>query len=121
MNVSNFIKMAYENKYNWTLGENKPNQTQFKPNLSQLKPISMPIKPNSNPIQTQSNPILSAVEWANLETTPGGPHARNRLRLTGVLQNTSLVNTNLETVSLTVSSLKDRMPCSYIFWSVVND
>ena len=23
----------------------------------------------TNPIQTQSNPVLSAVEWANLETT----------------------------------------------------
>jgi hypothetical protein len=23
------MKMAYENKYDWTLGENKPNQTQF--------------------------------------------------------------------------------------------
>jgi len=33
MNVSIFSKMAYENKSNWTLGENKP---------------------NSNPIQTQS-------------------------------------------------------------------
>ncbi len=25
----------------------------------------------TNPIQTQSNPVLSAVEWANLETTIG--------------------------------------------------
>ncbi|MFB0553910.1 MAG: hypothetical protein ACETWQ_11425 [Phycisphaerae bacterium] len=29
MNVSIFSQMAYENKHNWTLGENKPNQTQF--------------------------------------------------------------------------------------------
>jgi hypothetical protein len=29
MNVSIFSKMAYENKSNWTLGENKPNQSQF--------------------------------------------------------------------------------------------
>jgi len=29
MNVSIFSKMTYENKSNWTLGENKPNQTQF--------------------------------------------------------------------------------------------
>jgi len=36
MNVSILTKMAYENKRDWTLGENKP---------------------NSNPIQTQSNPI----------------------------------------------------------------
>ena len=35
MNLSAYIKEAYENKRNWTLGENKP---------------------NSKPIQTQSNP-----------------------------------------------------------------
>jgi len=29
MNVSIFSKKAYENKHDWTLGENKPNQTQF--------------------------------------------------------------------------------------------
>jgi hypothetical protein len=29
MNVSIFIKMDYEHKSNWTLGENKPKQTQF--------------------------------------------------------------------------------------------
>ncbi len=28
MNVSIFSKMAYENIANWTIGENKPNQTQ---------------------------------------------------------------------------------------------
>jgi len=37
MNVSIYLQTAYENKSNWTLGENKPN----------------------------SNPVLSAVEWAN--------------------------------------------------------
>ncbi len=30
MNVSAFSKIAYENKSNWTLGENKPKQSQFK-------------------------------------------------------------------------------------------
>ncbi len=29
MNVSILSKIAYENKSNWTIGENKPNQTQF--------------------------------------------------------------------------------------------
>ncbi len=29
MNVTIFLKMAYENIANWTLGENKPKQTQF--------------------------------------------------------------------------------------------
>jgi hypothetical protein len=36
MNVSPVITREYENKSNWTLGENKP---------------------NTNPIRTQSNPI----------------------------------------------------------------
>jgi hypothetical protein len=29
MNVTYLITMDYENKSNWTLGENKPKQTQF--------------------------------------------------------------------------------------------
>jgi hypothetical protein len=41
MNVSIFSQMDYENKCNWTLGENKP---------------------NSNPIQSQSNPIAERVK-----------------------------------------------------------
>jgi hypothetical protein len=36
MNVSKVLEMDYENKHNWTLGENEP---------------------KTNPIQTQSNPI----------------------------------------------------------------
>jgi len=33
MNVSIFSKMAYEYKYNWTLGENKQNSNPIKPNM----------------------------------------------------------------------------------------
>jgi len=33
MNVSIFSKMDYENKRNWTLGENKSNSKPIKPNL----------------------------------------------------------------------------------------
>jgi len=33
MNVSIFSQMAYENKSNWTLGENKPNSNPNKANL----------------------------------------------------------------------------------------
>jgi hypothetical protein len=29
MNLSNFSKKTYEKKRDWTLGENKPNQSQF--------------------------------------------------------------------------------------------
>jgi hypothetical protein len=46
MNVNPYNTKAYENKSNWTLGENKPNQSQFKP-----------IKANFNAYQTQTNPI----------------------------------------------------------------
>ncbi len=28
MNVSILLQMDYENKHNWTIGQNKPNQTQ---------------------------------------------------------------------------------------------
>ena len=37
MNVSIFLQMAYENKHNWTLSENKPNQTHFQ-NVHQPPP-----------------------------------------------------------------------------------
>jgi len=37
MNVSIFSKMAYENKSNWTLGENKPNSNPIKANLPEGK------------------------------------------------------------------------------------
>ena len=33
MNVSIFSKKVYENKSNWTLGENKPNSNPNKPNF----------------------------------------------------------------------------------------
>jgi len=39
MNVSIFSKMAYENKHNWTLGENKPKQTQFPKSQNECKLI----------------------------------------------------------------------------------
>ncbi len=37
MNVCIFSQMAYENKSNWTLGENKPNSNPIKPNLRKAK------------------------------------------------------------------------------------
>ena len=36
MNISSVITKDYENKSNWTLGENKPNQTQPVVSLSNL-------------------------------------------------------------------------------------
>jgi len=83
INLKSCKKKAYENKSNWTLGENKPNSNPNKPNLRKAKMnvnslitkdyrkkddfASEQNKPNSNPIQTQSKPVLSAVEWANFQ------------------------------------------------------
>jgi hypothetical protein len=33
MNLTFYLQRAYENKSNWTLGENKPNSNPIKPNL----------------------------------------------------------------------------------------
>jgi len=73
MNVSIFIQIAYENKRNWTLGQNKPNSNPIKPNCLKAKmDVNLYVikdyegndiftipenKPNSNPIQTQTKPI----------------------------------------------------------------
>jgi hypothetical protein len=91
MNLSIFLQMDYEKLNDWTLGQNKPNQTQFKANskpISEMPKMNVSIyytidyskKPPSgeyktNPIlsglrclrrscrtdQTQSNPILEAM------------------------------------------------------------
>ena len=66
MNVSIFLQMAYENKSNWTLGENKPNSNPIKANYRKAKMNVNSLltkdyrindtfavqknKPNSNPI-----------------------------------------------------------------------
>ena len=33
MNVNAFLQKEYENKYDWTLGQNKPNSNPIKPNF----------------------------------------------------------------------------------------
>ena len=61
MNVRSAIRTDYENKANWTLGENKPNSKPIKPKINltlYMKKIygnftplrTMKNKPNSNPI-----------------------------------------------------------------------
>jgi len=37
MNVNIFSTTDYENKHNWTLGQNKPNSNPIKPNLKRAK------------------------------------------------------------------------------------
>ncbi len=37
MNVNPYNTMDYENKFNWTIGESKPNSNPIKPNLQKDK------------------------------------------------------------------------------------
>jgi len=69
MNVNIYNTTDYENKHNWTLGENKPNSNPNKPNLKRAKMninslitkdyikygdfASLKNKPNSNPISVK--------------------------------------------------------------------
>jgi hypothetical protein len=59
MNVKLYNTKDYENKSNWTLGENKPNSKPIKPNSKPIKPNSKPIKPNSPNAQNQRNIIYN--------------------------------------------------------------
>jgi len=86
MNVSIFLQMAYENKSNWTLGENKPNSNPIKPNLRKAKMnvnslitkdyrkyddfVVRKNKPNSNPIsqRVKMNANLYVIEDYENET-----------------------------------------------------
>ncbi len=84
MNVNLYNTTDYENKSNWTLGENKPNSNPIKANFrkAQMNVNSLITKDyrkndafavpknkaNSNPIQTQSKPILEK-QWL-----PGTKH-----------------------------------------------
>jgi len=78
MNVTPYNTKYYENKHNWTLGENKPNSKPIKPNLQDTQMSINSIltkdyerndifavpenKPNSNPIQTQTKPISMPIK-----------------------------------------------------------
>ncbi len=37
MNANTFTQMAYKNKSNWTIGENKPNSNPIKPNFQKAQ------------------------------------------------------------------------------------
>jgi len=52
MNLTSLITVVYENKSNWTLGENKPN-------TNPIRTQSNPIKANKMPKQTQYKPNQS--------------------------------------------------------------
>ena len=57
MNVTSLITVAYENKSNWTLGENEPNTNPNKPNLldAQMNISSVLTKDYNNEQRTMNN------------------------------------------------------------------
>jgi len=78
MNVSIFSKMAYENKSNWTLGENKPNTNPIKPNFtpSAIRNIYPPLADairDTNPIPQRDTQYLSASGGRNTRYKPNPP------------------------------------------------
>ena len=55
MNVNPYNTTDYENKSNWTLGENKPNS-------NPIQTQSKPIKANKMPKQTQNKPKTNPIK-----------------------------------------------------------
>ncbi|MBA7665919.1 hypothetical protein ES703_73994 [subsurface metagenome] len=53
MNVTSLITVDYENKSNWTLGENKPKTNPIKPNTKPIKANKIPKQTQYKPNQTQ--------------------------------------------------------------------
>jgi len=94
MNVSSIITKYYENKSNWTLGENKPNSNPIKPNLKRAKMNANDFitkdyrkkddfavrknKPNSNPISVKPKMNINAFSQKDYENEPpSGPKKTN--------------------------------------------
>ncbi len=83
MNVSIYLQTAYENKSDWTLGENKPNSNPIKPNFqkAQMNVNSLITKdyrkkddfavrknkPNSNPISSKAKMNANAFSQKDYE------------------------------------------------------
>ena len=57
MNVTSLITVDYENKSNWKLDENKPNQSQYKANTNPNKPNSPSAIRNTQYAIRNTNPI----------------------------------------------------------------
>jgi len=94
MNVSIYLQTAYENKRNWTLGENKPNSNPIKANFKKAKmsvnslitkdyrkkdDFSVRInKPNSNPISLKAKMNVNLFAATDYENEPPCPTRKNK-------------------------------------------
>jgi len=115
MNVNSLITKDYENKHNWTLGQNKPNSNPNKPNLRKAQmnvnslitkdygkndDFSVRInKPNSNPISVKPkmNANVYVIEDYENETA-FRPKKTNPIK-----PNFQKAKTNLELIRITGS------------------
>ena len=71
MNVTSLITADYENKTNWTLGENEPKTNPIKANQSQLKPIKCQNKPNTKPNKAKQSQFQTAQNAVACKVAPG--------------------------------------------------
>ncbi len=94
MNVSIFIQEAYENKRNWTLGQNKPNSNPIKPNYQKAQMNVNSVitkdyrkkddfevrknKPNSNPISEKPKMNANLFATTDYENEPPRPTRKNK-------------------------------------------
>jgi hypothetical protein len=94
MNVSIFSKMDYENKSDWTLGENKPNSNPNKPNFRKARmnvnltftkgyrkndDFAVRInKPNSNPISEKAKMNANVFLTKDYENEPPRRTRKNK-------------------------------------------
>ncbi len=78
MNLTSLITVEYENKSNWTLGENKPNSNPIKANTKPIKANKMPIqtqyKPKTNPIKPNSPSAIRNTQYEIRDTNPIKPN-----------------------------------------------
>ena len=98
MNINQYNKKAYENKYNWTLGENKPNSNPIKPNYrkAQMNVNSLITKdyrknddfavqknkPNSNPISVKPKMSVNAFSQKDYENETAFRPQKNKPKQT---------------------------------------
>ena len=87
MNVNTVITKDYENKSNWTLGENKPNTKPIKANTKPIKANKMPKQTQYKPNQTQ--PVVSL---SNLFQTAGKKARKKGTFPTIFTQNSALLS-----------------------------
>ena len=74
MNVSIYLQTAYENKRDWTIGQNKPNSNPIKPNFTYPQRGETEVRCRFSEVRYLYSAFcfLASVQ---------GPHDRNRLRL----------------------------------------